>query len=134
MIVKNEYKFNYTNIGHGSYLISGNGYSWSHGSADKNSKMLSFSFTTGDLIAIEYNSLTKDLTFRKYNNSSESIVNKNQSYTMKISEYQNDDELCPCVNMSSTNDEVEIVGVPSDWLNLIIIIQWIHMRKSLSLF
>ncbi len=76
--------------------------------------MVSFSFTTGDLIAIEYNSLTKDLTFRKYNNSSESIVNKNQLYTMKVSEYQNDDELCACVNMSSTNDQVEIVGVPSD--------------------
>lgn len=25
-----NYNFNYSNIGHGSYLISTNGYSWSH--------------------------------------------------------------------------------------------------------
>lgn len=29
--IKNaKFHFNYTNIGHGSYLISTNGYSWSH--------------------------------------------------------------------------------------------------------
>ena len=30
MITKANYHFNYNNIGHGSYLISSNGYSWSH--------------------------------------------------------------------------------------------------------
>ena len=29
-ITKANYHFNYSNIGHGSYLISSNGYSWSH--------------------------------------------------------------------------------------------------------
>lgn len=29
-IIKADYNFHYTNIGHGSYLISSNGYSWSH--------------------------------------------------------------------------------------------------------
>ena len=30
IITKANYHFNYNNIGHGSYLISSNGYSWSH--------------------------------------------------------------------------------------------------------
>ncbi len=30
VIVGANFKFNYTTLGHGSYLISGNGYSWSH--------------------------------------------------------------------------------------------------------
>jgi hypothetical protein len=29
-IIKANFNFHYTNIGHGSYLISSNGYSWSH--------------------------------------------------------------------------------------------------------
>ena len=29
-ISKGNYHFNYSNIGHGSYLISTNGYAWSH--------------------------------------------------------------------------------------------------------
>jgi hypothetical protein len=30
LIEDSQFKFNYTKLGHGSYLISGNGYSWSH--------------------------------------------------------------------------------------------------------
>jgi len=30
VVLKIQYKFNYTNLGHGSYLLSGNGYTWSH--------------------------------------------------------------------------------------------------------
>ena len=49
-IINSKYTFNYNNIGHGSYLISANGYSWSHSLKDFNSTNKSFTFATGDTI------------------------------------------------------------------------------------
>jgi len=60
-----NFKFNYTNIGHGSYLISGNGYSWSHSDKSSNSTYKSFSFSTNDTIYMEYDPLDKILRFKK---------------------------------------------------------------------
>ena len=51
-IIKANYHFNYTTVGHGSYLISGNGYSWSHFESNNNSVCNSFSFHTNDIIII----------------------------------------------------------------------------------
>jgi len=42
VIMNASYKFNYTNTGHGSYLISSNGYCWSHLQKDFNSQFKSF--------------------------------------------------------------------------------------------
>ena len=53
-IVKAGYKFNYTVNYHGSYLISTNGYSWSHSQPEFNAATKSFSFHSGDVIKIEY--------------------------------------------------------------------------------
>lgn len=54
-LIKANYHFNYTNIGHGSYLISNNGYSWSHSNKDFNSAYKSFPFAVGDIVYLEYN-------------------------------------------------------------------------------
>jgi hypothetical protein len=42
------------NLGHGSYLISSNGYSWSHTEQANNIAVVSFKFKEGDLIQLEY--------------------------------------------------------------------------------
>lgn len=60
-----NYHFNYTNIGHGSYLISTNGYSWSHSVKDFNSAFKTFQFTVNDTVFIEYDPKEGKLRFRK---------------------------------------------------------------------
>ena len=41
------------NIGHGSFLISNNNYSWSHAYADNNLKTTTFGFVQGDIIRLD---------------------------------------------------------------------------------
>lgn len=42
------------NLGHGSYLISSNGYSWSHTEQSNNISVVGFKFVLNDVIQIEY--------------------------------------------------------------------------------
>jgi len=66
--IKNaNYHFNYTNIGHGSYLISTNGYTWSHSVKEFNSALKTFPFTTNDTVYIEFDPINCKLRFRKNN-------------------------------------------------------------------
>ncbi len=52
-IVGAGYKFTYENLGHGSYLISSNGYTWSSSKQANNSAYVgSFNFTTNDYIVV----------------------------------------------------------------------------------
>ena len=60
-----NYNFNYTTLGHGSYLISTNGYSWSHSVKEFNSSFKCFTFAVGDIVYIEYDPLAGKLRFRK---------------------------------------------------------------------
>ena len=76
-VVNSNYKFNYGSTGHGMYLISANGYTWSHSQSEDNSKVGSFSFYTGDTIILEYDSLSSQLLFKKHDS--------NHSRTLKIS-------------------------------------------------
>ena len=60
-----NYNFHYTVLGHGSYLISTNGYSWSHSEKEFNSAFKCFTFSVGDTVYMEYNPHTRKLKFRK---------------------------------------------------------------------
>jgi hypothetical protein len=51
IVKNNQYLFNYNKIGHGAYMISANGGTWSHTSADFNNKVKSFEFQQGDIIS-----------------------------------------------------------------------------------
>lgn len=52
-IVSGGYKFTYENLGHGSYMISSNGYSWSSSVKTSNSAYYStFNYTTNDFVVI----------------------------------------------------------------------------------
>ena len=41
------------NIGHGSFLISNNNYSWSHAYVDNNLKTTTFGFVQGDILRLD---------------------------------------------------------------------------------
>jgi hypothetical protein len=64
-IVAGKFNFQYSNTGHGNYLISSNGYSWSSYKLEFNSKFESFSFTTGDIIHVEFNPKERKVKFQQ---------------------------------------------------------------------
>lgn len=41
------------NLGHGSYLISSNGYAWSHTDKSHNISVVDFKFKQGDIVEVE---------------------------------------------------------------------------------
>ncbi len=63
-----------SNLGHGSYLISSNGYSWSHTEQSNNIAVVTFKFKEGDLIQLEYEK-TKLIFSNK---------NSNDKYELKL--------------------------------------------------
>ncbi|EGR33160.1 hypothetical protein IMG5_060530 [Ichthyophthirius multifiliis] len=100
-----QYNFKYTDVGHGSYLVSGNGYTWSHYKSENNSASKSFSFATGDIIYGEFDPINKVVKF---------VKNKTlENYTLEI-DLKLGDEIAPCVNLCSINDEVEIIQNSSE--------------------
>jgi hypothetical protein len=50
---------------------------------------------------MKYYPITRELIFSKYDGKDNSGTK-----VLKIADYDNDDFLCPCVNMVSKNDEV----------------------------
>jgi hypothetical protein len=108
MIKTANYHFNYSNIGHGSYLISTNGYTWSHSAKEFNSTSKCFNFTANDTVYIEYDPQNQTIKFRK-NHSKDA----KDTYVLNIVAPPSGDSFHPCVNLCSTGDSVELVpGVP----------------------
>ena len=101
-----NYHFNYTNIGHGSYLISTNGYSWSHSVKEFNSAFKTFQFTVNDIIYIEYDPKEGKLRFQKNTGA--------EKFELDIQPPPSGDNYHPCINLCSTGDAVELVypGIP----------------------
>ena len=64
IIVNANYKFNYTQTYHGSYLISSNGYSWSHSQIQNNSCQNAYNFVDGDIIKVTLNLGKREVTFQ----------------------------------------------------------------------
>lgn len=56
---------------------------------------------------MQYDPMSRELMFRKHDGKDSGLTK-----VLKIAEYENEDFLCPCVNMLSKSDEVEIVPVP----------------------
>lgn len=104
-----NYHFNYSNIGHGSYLISTNGYTWSHSIKEFNSSSKCFSFTNNDIVYIEFDPINLKLRFRKNQGK-----DPKEKYELSITAPPAGDAYHPCVNLCSTGDSVEIIlpGVP----------------------
>jgi hypothetical protein len=99
-----NFHFNYTVIGHGSYLISSNGYSWSHSVKEFNSAFKSFNFVVNDIVYIEYDPVALKLRFRK----NESIDVKDR-FELDIVAAPAGDNYHPAANLCNVNDSVEII-------------------------
>jgi len=105
-IVKSKnYGFNFSSIGHGAYMISANGGSWSNIKADQNNTIKvfffftqSFDFKKDDIIAVQVNFSNNTINFKRNNNKHTLSFNKVPG-----------DELCPCVLFYYLNDEVEFL-------------------------
>jgi len=91
-----NYHFNYTNIGHGSYLISTNGYSWSHSVKEFNSAFKTFQFTVNDIIYIEHDPKDGKLRFQKNTGT--------EKFELDIQPPPSGDNYHPCINLCSTGD------------------------------
>lgn len=104
-VIKNaNFHFNYTVIGHGSYLISSNGYSWSHSQKEFNSAFKSFNFVVNDVVYVEYDPIALKLRFLK--NSSTDPKDK---FELDIVAAPAGDNYHPAANLCNVNDSVEIV-------------------------
>ena len=90
VIVKTGYLFNYTKPFHGSYLVSSNGYSWSHSHPQLNSVSSGFPFMEGDTIKVTYHPGKLEVLFE--------LVNKPGSFRLQVLEPLSD-KYVPCVNM-----------------------------------
>lgn len=64
-IVNANFTFNYSALGHGAYLISSNGGSWSSIDAGKNNQVTSFNFYKNDVITVEYDPVESKIIYRK---------------------------------------------------------------------
>lgn len=51
VVESNQFIFKTGKIGHGAYMISANGGTWSHTNAEFNNKIKSFRFKQGDIIS-----------------------------------------------------------------------------------
>lgn len=98
VIVNGNYKFNYTQNFHGSYLISTNGYSWSHSQTAFNSAQKSFIYSEGDVIKISYEVEKRRVLFEN--------PKKMSSFSLEVIDPPSGDYYVPCVNMCNPGDEV----------------------------
>lgn len=98
VITKANFFFNYTTVGHGSYMISNNGYSWSHSLLQFNSAHKTFHYAQNDIVYIEYDKKAKKLRFTK---------NKGpQKFELDIADPPSGDSYYPCANICSTGDAI----------------------------
>lgn len=113
-MVQQNYKFEYSSLGHGSYLISSNGYTWSHSIQADNSSFKSFYFSTNDIVRIELDPNDWTLNFYLYGKNIKVSKKKMPSiqqkkFSLSINPLPAGDEYYPCVNLCTTGDSVEIV-------------------------
>ena len=87
-------------LGHGSYLLSNNGYTWSHSSSEDNIHSCLFTFKQDDVVEVVLE--PTQMIFRV--NDSANI------FKLKV-EYSAEEwpQVCFCVNLCSQGDAVEIV-------------------------
>lgn len=70
IIKAKNYSFTFGSTGHGAYMMSSNGGSWSHTQAEHNNSMKALKFVKGDIVHATINQQEHKITFQK-NNSEE---------------------------------------------------------------
>lgn len=97
------FKFDCNNLGHGSYLVSSNGYVWSHSKKEDNVAFKNFHFEKNDTIYIEFDPKGLCINFYK-------VVNSNTNKFTLAVEIPSKEEVYACANLCNKNDSVEIVS------------------------
>ena len=87
-------------LGHGSYQVSYDGYTWSDTDSSINEQYSGWYYNQGDTVTIEFNPKTKKIKFTKNADSTSP-----SSYEMPF-DYEKSDKLHFCVSMSSEPEEV----------------------------
>ena len=97
-VKNNGYAFNFGKVGHGAYMVSSNGGTWSNIKDEENNKVKAFKFGENDIIGVKVDFNTKKMTFTK---------NKNGETWAISFETKNGDKLHPCVLFYFIDDTVE---------------------------
>lgn len=97
VVESKKYSFVFGAIGHGAYMISSNGGSWSHSKAEHNNTVKAIKFGKGDTVHVTIDQPNSKIIFCK-NSSSE-------SYELPYEDNEGD-PLHPCVLFYYINDEV----------------------------
>ena len=100
VVASKGYSFSFGTIGHGAYMVSANGGSWSHSKAEYNNTVKAIKFGKGDVVHASVDREGGNIVFSK-NSSSE-------KYVLPFVEEEGD-ELHPCVLFYYVNDEVEFM-------------------------
>lgn len=98
IVTSKSFGFTFSTIGHGAYMVSANGGSWSHTKAEHNNSVKAFKFIKGDVIKVTVNMNEKIIYFSK----------NDEKYQIPFETIPND-ELSPCVLFYYLNDEVEFL-------------------------
>lgn len=67
IVVSKNYGFNFSSIGHGGYMVSANGGSWSNSKYEQNNSVKAFKFATNDIVTMTVDMNTKKILFKKKN-------------------------------------------------------------------
>ena len=67
VIISKNYNFTFSSLGHGAYMISSNGGTWSNHDSTANNLVKSFYFGKNDIVMCEYSPKEKKLVFTKIN-------------------------------------------------------------------
>lgn len=101
---KKNYVFTYSELGHGNFFISSNGYVWSSQKKEENSKGKGFTFKEGDIILCQLNLDQKTLKFAKYKD-------KAKKFQFSNLEIKDADDIYASVNICNANESVKT----SEW-------------------
>lgn len=102
-MLEKKFKFDCNNLGHGTYLVSSNGYSWSHSKKEDNVSFKNFHFEKNDTIYIEFDPQAQVINYYKIDNQ------QTAKFTLSV-EIPPKEEVYACVNLCNKNDSVEIVS------------------------
>lgn len=97
----NNFHFGSTNIGHGTYLVSNNSYTYSHHNKSHNVVAKGFNFSTGQEISIVLK--PESVVFIKKTDA------KSVSLLLKKMTDQDWKQLCLCVYLGGIGDKVDII-------------------------
>ncbi|KAM3133938.1 hypothetical protein pb186bvf_013904 [Paramecium bursaria] len=99
VVESKQYGFQFSALGHGAYLVSSNGGSWSSSTQAQNNVVKAFKFGKGDQINCQYNPQAHQIMFSKTKIA--------QSYKIEVP--KDIQGIHPCVLFYYANDEVEFV-------------------------